>query len=49
VAAAGPGIRRGAALGEVDVLDLAPTFLALLRKAPGPEMGGRVLQALLRE
>jgi predicted AlkP superfamily phosphohydrolase/phosphomutase len=46
VAAAGPGIRRGGALGEVDVLDLAPTFLALLGEAPGPEMGGRVLEAL---
>ncbi len=47
VAAAGPGIRRGAALGEVEVLDLAPTFLALLGEAPSPEMGGRVLTALL--
>jgi predicted AlkP superfamily phosphohydrolase/phosphomutase len=48
VAAAGPGIRRGAALGEVGVLDLAPSFLALLGEAPGPELGGRVLEALLR-
>jgi predicted AlkP superfamily phosphohydrolase/phosphomutase len=47
VAAAGPGIRRGAALGEVDVLDLAPTFLALLGEAPTPEMGGRVLETLI--
>jgi len=46
VAAAGPRIRRAGHLDEVDVLDLAPTFLALLGEAPGPEMRGRVLEVL---
>jgi predicted AlkP superfamily phosphohydrolase/phosphomutase len=47
LAAAGPDVRRGVPLGEVDVLDLAPTFLALCGRAPGPALRGRVLEELL--
>lgn len=46
-AAAGPAIGGRGALGEVDLLDLAPTFLALLGLSPTPEMPGRPSDAIL--
>jgi predicted AlkP superfamily phosphohydrolase/phosphomutase len=49
VAAAGPGIARSGPLGDVDLLDLAPTFLALLGHAPPGTMRGRPLASLLAE
>ncbi|HYO45828.1 MAG TPA: hypothetical protein VEY33_03985, partial [Gemmatimonadota bacterium] len=43
VAAAGPGVSRLGDRGEIDVLDLAPTFLALMNEAAPADMTGRVL------
>jgi predicted AlkP superfamily phosphohydrolase/phosphomutase len=45
-AAAGPAIARAGEVGEVDLLDLAPTFLALTGAAPAPRMTGRPIRAL---
>jgi predicted AlkP superfamily phosphohydrolase/phosphomutase len=47
VAAAGPSIRALGGPAEVDVLDLAPTFLALLGITPPDRLKGRVLTQLL--
>lgn len=47
VAMAGPSIGARGALGEVSLLDLAPTFLALLGGEPGGEMAGKALSALV--
>lgn len=41
VAAAGPAVEASGRLPEMDVLDLAPTFLALLGRDPSPRMVGR--------
>jgi hypothetical protein len=43
VAAAGPDIAAGTELGEVSVLDLAPTFLSLLGRPVPPVLRGRAL------
>ena len=40
----GPGIRQSACLAEANILDLAPTILALLGESVPTEMDGRVLQ-----
>jgi predicted AlkP superfamily phosphohydrolase/phosphomutase len=45
-AAAGPGIAARGNVGEVDVLDLAPTFLALLGESSVARMRGRPLDLL---
>lgn len=41
--AQGPGLRRNADIGEVSVLDVAPTILALMGLPVGRDMDGRVL------
>jgi predicted AlkP superfamily phosphohydrolase/phosphomutase len=46
-AAAGPGILPNGEIGDVDVLDLAPTLLALRGASPGARMRGRPIEALL--
>lgn len=46
-AAAGPGIRARGEAGEIDVLDLTPTFLALLGASSSSRMRGRPVEALL--
>ncbi|HKY61043.1 MAG TPA: alkaline phosphatase family protein [Gemmatimonadota bacterium] len=43
VAAAGPAIPAAGDVGEIDLLDLAPTFLALLGRSAPPGMRGRPL------
>lgn len=48
--ASGPGIRRGIVLPPVEMIDIAPTLLALLGQRPKPELPGlegRVLWELL--
>jgi hypothetical protein len=45
----GPGIKRGARLGECTNLDLAPTILHLMGLAIPPHMSGRVLHEALEE
>ena len=45
-AAAGPRIAARGDLGEVDILDLAPTFLALLGEPPATRMRGRPIDVL---
>jgi predicted AlkP superfamily phosphohydrolase/phosphomutase len=47
VALAGPTVQRREPLGEVSLLDLAPTFLALIGEAPGKGMTGRPLPVLV--
>ncbi|MGH7543624.1 MAG: alkaline phosphatase family protein [Gemmatimonadota bacterium] len=47
VAAAGPGIRRGGCLGNVQVLDLAPTFQALLEEPVLESMTGKAIDTML--
>jgi predicted AlkP superfamily phosphohydrolase/phosphomutase len=49
VAGAGPGLARSGPLGDVDLLDLAPTFLALLGHPTPGTMRGRPLASLLAE
>jgi predicted AlkP superfamily phosphohydrolase/phosphomutase len=46
-AAAGPAVARRGDVGEVDVLDLAPTFLELIGAPPAARMTGRPIGALL--
>jgi predicted AlkP superfamily phosphohydrolase/phosphomutase len=46
VAASGPDIAVGAELGEVSVLDLAPTFLSLLGQPVSPGLTGKVLKGM---
>ena len=41
VAAMGPGIRTAGNIGEVQMLNLAPTFLTLLKEPIPPEMKGQ--------
>jgi predicted AlkP superfamily phosphohydrolase/phosphomutase len=43
IAAAGPGIRSGAAMNGANILDLAPTVHALLRRDVPPSMQGKPL------
>jgi predicted AlkP superfamily phosphohydrolase/phosphomutase len=45
-AAAGPSIAARGDVGEIDVLDLAPTFLALIGEPPAERMTGRPLRSL---
>jgi len=45
-AAAGPGIIKRGRLPEMNVLDLAPTFLHLLGQPKDPQMSGRVARNL---
>ena len=49
VAMAGPSIRQRGALGEVSLLDLAPTFLALIEETPAPWMTGSPLPVLVTQ
>ena len=44
---AGPGVRKGASVGECSTLDLAPTMLALLGLPAPSHMTGQVLDELL--
>ncbi len=46
-AAAGPRVRSRGALGTISLLDLAPTFLALLGESVPPELAGRPLEGVL--
>lgn len=46
VAMAGPSIRQGGGLGEVSLLDLAPTFLSLMDLPIGAGMSGTPLAVL---
>ncbi len=46
-AAAGPGIASKGEIGAVDVLDLAPTFQALLGRPPAARMTGAPIGSLL--
>jgi predicted AlkP superfamily phosphohydrolase/phosphomutase len=46
VAGAGPGIPPAGNVGQIDLLDLAPTFLSLLGRPVPPSMGGRPIQVL---
>lgn len=47
VAAAGPGIRRRGRIEAVGVLDLAPTFLHLMKEPHDEDMRGHVLTEML--
>ena len=46
-AASGPGIPTRGEIGTVDVLDLAPTFLALLGSPPSARMTGAPIRSIL--
>ena len=46
-AASGPGIPARGEIGTVDVLDLAPTFLALLGRPPSARMTGAPIRSIL--
>lgn len=46
-AAAGPAIAALGDIGEVDVIDLAPTFLALIAEPPARRMAGRPIRSML--
>ena len=46
-AASGPGIPPRGEIGSVDVLDLAPTFLALLGRPPAARMTGAPIRGIL--
>jgi arylsulfatase A-like enzyme len=48
IAAHGPAIGGRGDLGEVDLLDLAPTFLTLMGLPPPETMGGCPINALLQ-
>ena len=47
-AAAGPAIQSRGHLPDVDVLDLAPTFLALLKEEKPQEMTGDIIKDLIK-
>ena len=47
VAAAGPSIRARGAIGDVSVLDLAPTFLSLMGEPVRETMTGQVIRAMI--
>ncbi|MCI0414716.1 alkaline phosphatase family protein [bacterium] len=47
IAAMGPNIRSAGNIGEVQILDLAPTFLTLMKEPIPPEMKGRPAEQLL--
>ncbi len=49
VAAAGPAIENNGDLGEVSLLDLTPTFLALLGQPPAEELAGKVLSSIKKK
>jgi predicted AlkP superfamily phosphohydrolase/phosphomutase len=46
VTGAGPAVPPGGDVGQIDLLDLAPTFLSLLQRPAPPEMRGRPNAAL---
>ena len=46
-AAAGPAIQNRGQIADVEVLDLAPTFLALLNELKPEQMTGNVIKELL--
>ena len=46
LAAAGPSIRGRGALGDVSLLDLAPTFLSLMGESQPEKLKGKVIKAL---
>jgi predicted AlkP superfamily phosphohydrolase/phosphomutase len=48
-AAAGPAIQTRGQIADVDVLDLAPTFLALLGEPKPEQMAGQIIEELLRD
>lgn len=48
VAAAGPSVRTCGPIGNVSLLDLAPTFLFLMGEPIPQQMTGRVITALIR-
>lgn len=48
VAGAGPAIPPVGDVGQIDLLDLAPTFLSLLEHSASPEMRGRPIAAIRR-
>jgi predicted AlkP superfamily phosphohydrolase/phosphomutase len=48
-AAAGPAIQTRGQIADVDVLDLAPTFLALLGEPKPEQMTGQIIEELLRD
>lgn len=47
-AAAGPAIQKQGKIADIDVLDLAPTFLELLDQPKGKLMTGKVIKDLLK-
>ncbi len=49
MAAAGPAIRKQGNIGEISLLDLAPTFLSLLGESIPEEMRGRVMTEALTD
>jgi hypothetical protein len=48
VVAAGPAIRACGHLGEVSLLDFAPTFLSLMGEPLPQKLTGRVLETMVR-
>ena len=46
-AAAGPDIQGRGDLGEVEVLDMAPTWLQLLGVAPSADMKGKIIKNMV--
>jgi len=47
-AAAGPSIINAGQLPNIDVLNLAPTFLSLLGRSPAPWMSGQALESVVQ-
>jgi len=45
----GPGVRKGATLEDVSVMDIAPTVLAVMGLPVGKDMGGQVLATAMVE